>query len=59
MAVLRLEVLSFLISAGQAFIMVPGLALFYGGLVRHKNVILPEASPANRLPSPSYPVPLP
>ena len=34
-----LEVLSFLISAGQVFIMVPGLALFYGGLVRHKNVI--------------------
>ena len=34
-----LEVLSFLIAAGQVFIMVPGLALFYGGLVRHKNVI--------------------
>ena len=34
-----LEVLSFLISAAQVFIMVPGLALFYGGLVRHKNVI--------------------
>ena len=35
----ELEVLSFLIAAGQVFIMVPGLALFYGGLVRHKNVI--------------------
>ena len=35
----ELEVLSFLISSGQVFIMVPGLALFYGGLVRHKNVI--------------------
>ena len=27
----ELEVLSFLIAAGQVFIMVPGLALFYGG----------------------------
>ncbi len=35
----ELEVLSFLISSAQVFIMVPGLALFYGGLVRHKNVI--------------------
>jgi Amt family ammonium transporter len=35
----ELEVLSFLISAALVFIMVPGLALFYGGLVRHKNVI--------------------
>ncbi len=35
----ELEVLSFLISAALVFLMVPGLALFYGGLVRHKNVI--------------------
>ena len=35
----ELEVLSFLISSALVFIMVPGLALFYGGLVRHKNVI--------------------
>ena len=35
----ELEVLSFLISAALVFVMVPGLALFYGGLVRHKNVI--------------------
>lgn len=34
-----LEVLSFLIAAALVFVMVPGLALFYGGLVRHKNVI--------------------
>ena len=34
-----LEVLSFLVSAALVFVMVPGLALFYGGLVRHKNVI--------------------
>ena len=33
------EVFSFLISAALVFLMVPGLALFYGGLVRHKNVI--------------------
>ena len=35
----ELEVFSFLISAALVFLMVPGLALFYGGLVRHKNVI--------------------
>ena len=35
----ELEVLTFLISSALVFIMVPGLALFYGGLVRHKNVI--------------------
>ena len=35
----ELQVLSFLISSALVFIMVPGLALFYGGLVRHKNVI--------------------
>ena len=35
----ELEVLSFLVSAALVFVMVPGLALFYGGLVRHKNVI--------------------
>ena len=34
-----LEVLSFLISSALVFIMIPGLALFYGGLVRTKNVI--------------------
>ena len=34
-----LEVLSFLVSAALVFVMVPGLALFYGGLVRHKNAI--------------------
>ena len=35
----ELEVFTFLISAALVFVMVPGLALFYGGLVRHKNVI--------------------
>ena len=35
----ELEVFTFLISSALVFIMVPGLALFYGGLVRHKNVI--------------------
>ena len=35
----ELEVLTFLISSALVFIMVPGLALFYGGLVRHKNII--------------------
>ncbi len=35
----ELQVFSFLISAALVFLMVPGLALFYGGLVRHKNVI--------------------
>ena len=35
----ELQVLTFLISSALVFIMVPGLALFYGGLVRHKNVI--------------------
>ena len=35
----ELEVFTFLISSALVFVMVPGLALFYGGLVRHKNVI--------------------
>ena len=35
----EMEVFTFLISSALVFIMVPGLALFYGGLVRHKNVI--------------------
>ena len=35
----ELEVFTFLISSALVFIMVPGLALFYGGLVRHKNII--------------------
>ena len=35
----ELEIFTFLISSALVFIMVPGLALFYGGLVRHKNVI--------------------
>ncbi len=35
----EMEVLTFLISSALVFIMVPGLALFYGGLVQRKNVI--------------------
>ena len=35
----ELQIFTFLISSALVFIMVPGLALFYGGLVRHKNVI--------------------